>query len=126
SFLCFAAYMTQVPERAPAPVSRAGHITFGSFNNPQKLSPSVAHAWARILDAVPRSRLVLKSLDYIGPDRRASLLDRLASRGIAPERVELRPPQPAMPDHLGSYADIDIALDPFPYNGTTTTCEAMW
>lgn len=126
SFLCFAAFITQVPEPAPAPVASRGYVTFGSFNNPQKLSPSTARAWARILAAVPRARLLLKSLDFTGADRRASLLDRLAAEGIAPERVELREPQPAMPDHLGSYAEIDIALDPFPYNGTTTTCEAMW
>ncbi|MGH7032165.1 MAG: tetratricopeptide repeat protein [Stellaceae bacterium] len=126
SFLCFAAYITQVPEPAPAPVSRSGRVTFGSFNNPQKLSQSAARAWARILAAVPESQLVLKSLDFNEPVRRQALLARFAAHGIAPERIELRQPQPAMPDHLGSYAEIDIALDPFPYNGTTTTCEAMW
>jgi predicted O-linked N-acetylglucosamine transferase (SPINDLY family) len=126
SFLCFAAYITQVPDPAPPPMRSRGHITFGSFNNPQKLSPSTVRAWGRILAALPQARLLLKSLDFTGPDRRADLLNRLAAHGIPPERVELRPPQPAMPDHLGAYAEIDIALDPFPYNGTTTTCEAMW
>ncbi|HKT17862.1 MAG TPA: glycosyltransferase [Stellaceae bacterium] len=126
SFLCFCAYITHVPDPAPVPAAGRGFITFGSFNNPQKISPAAARAWGRILEAVPRSRLVLKSLDFTGPDRRARFLDRLAAAGIARERVELRPPQPAMPDHLGAYAEIDIALDPFPYNGTTTTCEAMW
>ncbi|HXS40395.1 MAG TPA: tetratricopeptide repeat protein [Stellaceae bacterium] len=126
SFLCFAAYMTQVPEPAPSPASRSGQVTFGSFNNPQKLSPSAARAWARILAAVPGSRLILKALAFTEPEQRQKFLDRLAAYGIPPERVALRLPQPAMPDHLGSYAEIDIALDPFPYNGTTTTCEAMW
>jgi protein O-GlcNAc transferase len=126
SFLCFAAYMTQVPEPAPAPLSWSGRVTFGSFNNPQKLSPAAARAWGRILAAVPHSRLVLKALAFTEPEQRERFLDRLASQGIQRERVELRLPQPAMPDHLGSYSEIDIALDPFPYNGTTTSCEAMW
>jgi len=125
-FLCFGAYVTQVPEAAPAPVASRGRITFGSFNNLQKISPSAARAWARILEAVPQAKLLLKSLDFTEPDRRTRFLDRLAAQGVARERVELRLPQSAMPDHLGSYAEIDIALDPFPYNGTTTTCEALW
>lgn len=125
-FLCFGAYITQVPEPAPAPVLRCGHITFGSFNNPQKISSSAAHAWALILDAVPGSRLILKSPTFLEPIRRQHLLDVFAAHGVGPDRIELRLPQPALPDHLGSYAEVDIALDPFPYNGTTTTCEAMW
>jgi protein O-GlcNAc transferase len=126
SFLCFAPFITQVPEVAPVPAARRGRVTFGSFNNPLKISASAAATWARILAAVPNSRLVLKSVDFNEPQRRQALLALFAAHGIAAERIELRPPQPAMPEHLGSYADIDIALDPFPYNGTTTTCEAMW
>jgi predicted O-linked N-acetylglucosamine transferase (SPINDLY family) len=126
SFLCFAPFITQVPEVAPVPAARLGRVTFGSFNNPLKISAAAAASWARILAAVPNSHLVLKSVDFNEPVRRQALLALFAAHGIEAERIELRPPQPAMPDHLGSYADIDIALDPFPYNGTTTTCEAMW
>ena len=68
----------------------------------------------------------MKSQRFIDPSRRALFHERFAANGIATERVELRTPQPDMMDHLNSYAEIDIALDPFPYNGTTTTCEALW
>ena len=126
SFLCYHFYGAVVPAVAPLPAARRGTITFGSFNNPLKLSPPTIAAWTRILAAVPRSRLMLKSLLFAEPSRRQHFLEQFAAHGIAPERLELREPQPDIMDHLNSYAEIDIALDPFPYNGTTTTCEAMW
>jgi len=126
SFLCYHFYGTVTPPLTAPPAAARGAITFGSFNNPLKLSPLAIAAWARILGQVPDSRLVLKSARFIDPALRANFLARFAASGIAAERLELREPQPHMVDHLSSYADIDIALDPFPYNGTTTTCEAMW
>ena len=57
---------------------------------------------------------------------RRRFLERFAAHGIGPDRIELREPVRALEDHLRTYSDIDIALDPFPYNGTTNTCEAMW
>jgi predicted O-linked N-acetylglucosamine transferase (SPINDLY family) len=125
-FLCYNAYMTPLPEVAPVPALAKGSITFGSFNSPQKMSPPTISAWARILDAVPGSRLVLKSPAYAEPTKRQYFLDRFAANGIGADRIELWPPQPEMAAHLASYSKIDIALDPFPYNGTTTTCEALW
>lgn len=125
-FLCYSAYMKPLPEIAPVPALTRASITFGSFNSPQKMSPPNIAAWARILDAVPRSRLVLKSPAYAEPTKRQYFLDRFAANGIGADRIELWPPQPEMAVHLSSYSQIDIALDPFPYNGTTTTCEAMW
>lgn len=126
TFLCYHFYGSAEPVLTPPPANARGAITFGSFNNPQKLSPPAVAAWARILAAVPASRLIMKSQRFIDPSLRALFLERFAANGIAAERVELRAPQPDMMDHLNSYAEIDIALDPFPYNGTTTTCEAMW
>lgn len=126
TFICYHFYGTVTPPVAPPPAIARGSITFGSFNNPLKLSPPAIAAWSRILDAVPGSRLVLKSFRFVDPSLRADFLERFAAHGILAERIELRAPQPGMIDHLNSYAEIDIALDPFPYNGTTTTCEAMW
>ena len=126
TFLCYHFYGTVTPPVAPQPASARGAITFGSFNNPLKLSPPAIAAWAQILAAVPESRLVLKSARAIDPSLRANFLQRFAAHGVTAERIEWRIPQPDMIDHLNSYAEIDIALDPFPYNGTTTTCEAMW
>jgi len=125
-FLCYNAFMTPVPDVTPVPAIKRGAITFGSFNSPQKMSPSTLATWGRILGAVPGSRLVLKSLSYAEPTLRQRFVDAFAASGIETSRIDFRPPQPRMEDHLGSYGEIDIALDPFPYNGTTTTCEAMW
>lgn len=126
TFLCYHFYGTAVPDVTPPPAETSGRITFGSFNNPLKLSNAAIAAWARILAAVPDARLMLKSVLFAEPSRKQYFLERFAARGIAPERLVTREPQPDMTDHLRSYADLDIALDPFPYNGTTTTCEAMW
>jgi predicted O-linked N-acetylglucosamine transferase (SPINDLY family) len=126
TFLCYHFYGTVTPPVARPPVIARGTITFGSFNNPLKLSPPAITAWSQILNEVPGSRLVLKSARAIDPSLRANFLQRFATYGIAAERIEMRAPQPSMVDHLDSYSEIDIALDPFPYNGTTTTCEAMW
>jgi protein O-GlcNAc transferase len=126
TFLCYRFYGSVNPEITPPPAMTRGAITFGSFNNPMKLSPPAIAAWARILAAVPGSRLMLKSLFFVEPQRKQYFLERFAAHGIAVNQLLLRQPQPDMMEHLGSYAEIDIALDPFPYNGTTTTCEAMW
>jgi predicted O-linked N-acetylglucosamine transferase (SPINDLY family) len=125
-FLCYHFYGNVMPVVAPLPAATRGTITFGSFNNPLKLSSSAIAAWARILAAVPHSRLILKSLLFAEPSRRHYFRERFAAHGTAPERLELRELQTDIMDHLNSYAEIDIALDPFPYNGTTTTCEALW
>jgi protein O-GlcNAc transferase len=126
AFLCYNAFMTPVPDVTPVPAIKRGAVTFGSFNSPQKMSPPTLAAWGRILEAVPHSRLILKSLAYAEPTLRRRFVDAFAAGGIAMNRIDFRPPQPRMEDHLGSYGEIDIALDPFPYNGTTTTCEALW
>ena len=126
SFICYHFYGAENPDVAPPPALARGSITFGSFNNPMKLSPRTIAAWAQILDAVPHSRLMLKSLLFVDPSRRQTFLERFAAHGISGERLELREPVRDMMDHLRSYSEIDIALDPFPYNGTTTTCEATW
>jgi protein O-GlcNAc transferase len=125
-FLCYHFYGAVIPDVKPPPAVTRGAITFGSFNNPLKLSPPAIAAWARILAAIRGSRLMLKSLLFVEPSRKQYFLERFAAHGIPAERLILREPQPDMTDHLNTYAEIDIALDPFPYNGTTTTCEAMW
>jgi predicted O-linked N-acetylglucosamine transferase (SPINDLY family) len=113
------------PPVAPAPALARGHVTFGSFNRLSKLAPPVIEAWSAILDAVPASRIVLKNPALHDAATRARLLARFAQHGIAAERIETRgfTPHRRM---LEEYGDIDIALDPFPYNGGLTTCEALW
>jgi protein O-GlcNAc transferase len=109
----------------PAPCLHRGYITFGCFNNPQKINREVVKLWADILRAVPQSRLLLK---YMGMDT-APLHQRFqrcfAENGIAPERLRFAGASPS-PEYLAAYGDIDIALDPFPYTGGTTTADTLW
>jgi predicted O-linked N-acetylglucosamine transferase (SPINDLY family) len=114
------------PRVTPLPASRSGHITFGSFNSHAKLNPSVIRTWARILQALPKGRLVLKDRTLADAAQQRSVFELFARRGLAAHRLTLLPQTGAHVDHLRLYAQIDIALDPFPYNGCTTTCEAIW
>lgn len=111
------------PNYGPAHAERP--LTFGSFNNVPKLTPHTLRLWARILAAVPDSRLVLKAPSFADGAAQAIFRERLSALGVAPERVELRGPV-GLTDMMAEYADIDIALDPVPYNGGTTTLQAMW
>lgn len=113
------------PAVAPPPGMRRGHITFGSFNNPAKYHDGVFDCWAQILAATPNSRLLLKWRDYSEASARQQVWDAFAQRGIDPTRITLRPFS-CHAELLGEYADMDIALDPFPFTGGHTSCEALW
>ncbi len=106
----------------PGPGANGGPVTFGSFNNFAKVSPATLQLWARVLDAVPASRLVLKSPGLTTEAAHAAV----TAAGIDPARVDVLPMRDGTAEHLADYARIDIALDPLPYHGTTTTCEALW
>jgi len=113
----------QPPEEAPAIMPRPdGPIVFGSFNNALKIGPRCAALWSRVLQAVPQSRLLLKSASMASGQQR----DRLLRLFAAPERITLLETAQDTAAHLAQYAQVDIALDTLPYNGTTTTCEALW
>ena len=124
-FLCYAP-TADAPAIGAPPARSTGHVTFGSFNALAKITPAVVAAWARILLGVPGSRLVIKSGPLADAATRARYLEMLAAAGVDAGRVDLRAWIDARSGHLGAYANIDIGLDPFPYNGTTTTCEALW
>ncbi len=113
------------PPVAPPPEERAGRITLGSFNNPAKMGPDVLRVWAQVLAGVPGSRLVLKWRMLGDANAAERVRRRFALLGIEASRIELRgaSPHEAM---LAEYGDIDIALDPFPFCGGLTTCEALW
>lgn len=115
---------------APAEVSapafaRNGFITFGCFNNTAKFNAGVFDAWAQVLQSVPDARLILKWRTFNDDAFRQQVTDAFVARGIAAERIELRGPS-FHADLLNEYADIDIALDPFPFTGGLTSCEALW
>lgn len=112
-------------EVAPAPCLTSGYVTFGCFNNSAKLNAAVYETWAQILAAVPDSRLVLKWRTFQDAGLRQSVQSAFGKLNIAPERIELRGAS-FHADVLKQYADIDIALDPFPFTGGLTSCEALW
>jgi len=116
------------PESAPAPAREPGDgtIVFGSFNNVSKVSDSTLRCWASVLAAVPGSRLLLKNHGLSTAPIASRLRERLAGFGIPAGRVDFAGRTPAVAAHLAAYGRMDIALDTFPYNGTTTTCEALW
>lgn len=114
------------PEVAPSPFLENGCITFGCFNIANKVTERCVELWSTILHAVPDSRLLLKSLTFSSQRGKDYFQGLFSAQGIAPERVTLFDWLPETSGHLGLYGRIDIALDPFPYNGTTTTCEALW
>jgi predicted O-linked N-acetylglucosamine transferase (SPINDLY family) len=125
AYLCFSP-QPEAPEVAPQPALTNGFITFGSLNNTSKLSEATLDTWARILTAVPDSRLLLKarSKNSTHEDRR-QFAEEFSRRGIPVERIDVVDWVAGWLQHLPLYRRIDIALDPFPYNGTTTTCEAL-
>lgn len=114
------------PEVAPPPYRTAGAVTFGSFNNFGKVSDQVLGAWAKILAQVPGARLLIKASGVLEPAVLEPMQQRLARAGMEAWRVEVLPHTRDTAAHLGLYARVDVALDTFPYNGTTTTCEALW
>ena len=124
SRLCYQP-VTWAPEVSPLPCAKNGYITFGSFNNTSKLNADVFDVWAKVLKSVPDSRLVLKWRTLVDKPFCERILLEFSSRGINPQRIELRPASFHV-DVLKQYADIDIALDPFPFTGGLTSCEALW
>lgn len=120
-YLCFPP--AQLPPR-PRTMGEGG-FTFGSFNSHNKLSPETLSAWAEILKGVPGSRLLLKSRGLADPETAAATRAAFESMGVAADRLTLLGRTPTLDAHLDLYGEMDIALDPFPYNGTTTTMEAL-
>ncbi len=124
-FLCYHP-LQEAPPPAPPPCLDNGFVTFGSFNKLAKISSAALDLWGRLLVRVPTARLLLKSHFFAADDSKARFLALLDKRGVAPDRVILVGPSAASADQLRAYHQVDIALDSFPYNGTTTTCEALW
>jgi protein O-GlcNAc transferase len=121
TFWCFQP-SAQMPEIAPLPASTNGYVTFGCLNNFWKVTPETRTAWMQLLDRVPNSRLVIHC--YEGSHRQ-KLLEPFINEGIGPERIEFVGFLPIR-QYFEQYNRIDIALDPFPYCGGTTTCESLW
>ena len=124
-FLCYAV-PNHAPPIEPGPIEHRGHVTFGSFNNFAKVNPDVVALWAEVLRAVPDSKLLCKSTSSADPIAQCVIRGGFEQSGIDPARVSFSTFRQTPNSHLALYNDVDIALDTFPYNGTTTTCEALW
>jgi predicted O-linked N-acetylglucosamine transferase (SPINDLY family) len=119
----------QPPDYAPAvsagPIETRGHITFGCCNRLAKVNAEVVRLWARLLYSVPEARLVLQAYAFADKSVSRRYRKMFSGEGIDGSRLELQGPR-SHGELLAGYADIDIALDPFPYSGGLTTCEALW
>ena len=124
SYLCFTP-PAEDGTIGPLPALVNGYVTFGSFNNLGKIRPEVISLWARVLHAVPGSRLLLKTMQFNEPEVRQGMAQQFASHGISSSRLMLEP-LVARADYLKPYNRVDIALDPFPYPGITTSVECLW
>ncbi|HVT32346.1 MAG TPA: hypothetical protein VHE32_06855 [Rhodanobacteraceae bacterium] len=116
---------TPPPDAPSATRADDGAVTFASFNRLAKINADVVATWAGILHRVPGSRLKLAARLFDDTGTRAFTIGRFASHGIAPERLDLSGHR-SYADLLAAYRDVDIALDPFPFSGCTTTCDALY
>ncbi len=124
TFLCFTPPQPELPV-SPLPALVCGYFCFGALHNLAKINDDTVALWSRVLQAVPRSRLVLQSSGLQDPEVQQQVRQRFGRLGIDASRLLLRPAQTRV-DYLAAYADIDIALDANPYPGGTTTAEALW
>jgi predicted O-linked N-acetylglucosamine transferase (SPINDLY family) len=125
SFLCYLPD-SDGPVVGALPALESGHVTFGSFNNFAKVSPDVIRLWSSILQNITGSRILIKAKSLSDRSTREYVTDMFAKNNIGINRFELMPHESSYNEHLNLYKRIDIGLDTFPYNGTTTTCEALW
>jgi len=123
-FLCYQP-PTDAPDVGPSPYISKGYVTFGSCNNLAKLTPQVISIWSKILQEVPESKLLLKSKPLGDDTAKSRIINAFQAENISADRLDLRP-WITERSSLSIYNEIDIALDPFPYNGTTTLCETLW
>ena len=122
--LCFTPPNVEI-DVSPLPALTNGCITFGCFNNLTKINDAVVALWARVLESVPGSCLFLKAKQFKEASVRQSILERFAVRGIGAERLILEEPE-SRAKYLSAYHRVDIALDPFPFPGGTTSVEGLW
>ena len=114
------------PSVAVVPSVHSGSVTFGCFNSLTKINETLVSWWAQILDSLPGSRMFIKGPALDDPGTREELFRSFAGNGITAERLIVHGVTSTREEHLSRYSLVDIALDTFPYHGTTTTCESFW
>ena len=124
AYLCFSPPDSDI-EPGPLPALATGKITFGCFNNPSKLTEAVIVCWSRLLNAMPQAQLYLKYKAFADDGVRQRYQSLFAEQGIDIARIRLAGSSPRH-EYLAAYQEVDIGLDPFPFNGCTTTVESLW
>jgi predicted O-linked N-acetylglucosamine transferase (SPINDLY family) len=124
AYLCFSSPDSEIGP-GPLPASLTNKITFGCFNHPAKLTEAVITCWSKLLHALPQAQLYLKYAPFGDAGVRQRYLDLFAAQGIAAERIRLAGYSPRQ-EYLAAYQEVDLGLDPFPFNGCTTTMESLW
>ena len=115
-----------MPDYLPCPFENNGYITFGSANNHAKLQTQWLEVWAKALAALPKTRFKIKSRALRSPKMRNDLLSFFKDRGVSNERISIEHYSPSRAEHWETLSSFDIALDSYPYNGTTTSCDLLW
>lgn len=124
-FLCYSPCQNS-PDISDLPVLTNNYVTFGSFNNLAKMSDEVVMCWSEILKQVTDSRLCIKARRFADSTIKKDYIKRFGKAGVDESRLDLLRYSDSITEHMNLYNNIDIALDTFPYNGTTTTFEALW
>jgi predicted O-linked N-acetylglucosamine transferase (SPINDLY family) len=124
SYYCYAE-VEETREAAPLPAKLTGRVTFGCFNSSVKWSDEALRLWARVLEAIGGSTLLLKAKDLGKPAIAKRVLERFEQLGVDTRRIVLQGWEASRSDHFAVYDRVDIAVDTYPYNGATTTCEAL-
>ena len=117
------------PEAPPImtpPSTRGEPFTFGSFNHLAKLSAATVGLWSRLLAALPEARLALCAIPLQDPLARQAVQARFAAAGVDVRRLVLLPPRRPLTAFLAQYGAVDVALDPLPFHGGTTSWQALW
>mmetsp|Transcript_130112 Transcript_130112/g.259538 ORF Transcript_130112/g.259538 Transcript_130112/m.259538 type:complete len:861 (+) Transcript_130112:64-2646(+) len=124
---CFLCYTppSRIPDVGELPALRNNYVTFGSFSCLAKIGQPCVALWARVMHAVPGSRLLVKNKGFYSLDAQATFINKFKVHGIGEHRLKLMALVPTSFDHLNIYNDMDIALDTFPYSNTTTSCETL-
>jgi len=124
-FLCYTP-PSAAPQVGELPAVKNGYITFGSFNTVPKLNSHVLDVWGRLLQRIPTAKLLLKARQFYDESVSKYYLERFRKRGVSGERIEIIGPTSGVEAHFRWYNRVDVALDPFPYNGTTSTYDALY
>jgi predicted O-linked N-acetylglucosamine transferase (SPINDLY family) len=125
TFLCFRPDHLTI-EIGPTPALERGQVTFGCFNILPKINRALVELWSQILQQTPGSRVLVKARYLADSSAQKRVSDLFSACDIPPDRLDFRRATSSHAEHLRQYDDVDIALDTYPYHGTTTTCEALW